>query len=138
MQNLPGEDLVFARNYASGPTWSPASVGISNRKYGVKINWICDAENGYALKGLLYTGRSSEEPQIGLASTNVGQLAQQFVNSNRNVYMDCYFTSYSTVKHLLEHGLTAIGTVFAIVCRDVPACSRKAARRDLLLYISCL
>ncbi|KRX11408.1 hypothetical protein T07_1160 [Trichinella nelsoni] len=40
--------------------------------------------------------------------------------------MDCYFTSYSTVKHLLEHGLTAI------------ACSRKAARRDLLLYISCL
>ncbi|KRY03619.1 hypothetical protein T01_7246 [Trichinella spiralis] len=41
--------------------------------------------------------------------------------------MDCYFTSYSTVQHLLEHGLTA-----AI------ACSRKAARRDLLLYISCL
>ncbi|KRY06658.1 hypothetical protein T01_283 [Trichinella spiralis] len=49
-------------------------------KYGVKINWICDAEYGYALKGLLYIGRSSEEPQIGLASTKVGQLAQPFVN----------------------------------------------------------
>ncbi|KRZ82547.1 Glycerol-3-phosphate dehydrogenase [NAD(+)], cytoplasmic, partial [Trichinella sp. T8] len=66
----------------------------------------------------------------GLASTNVGQLAQPFVNFNRNVYVDCYFTSYSTVQHLLEHGLTAIGTVFAHVCRDVPACLRKAARRD--------
>ncbi|KRZ83806.1 hypothetical protein T08_10910 [Trichinella sp. T8] len=90
-------------------------------KYGVKINWICDAENGYALKGLLYAGRSGEESQIGLASTNVGQLAQQFVNSNRNVYMDCYFTSYSTVKHLFEQDLTAIGTVFAHR-RDVLAC----------------
>ncbi|KRY36201.1 hypothetical protein T01_10145 [Trichinella spiralis] len=45
--------------------------------------------------------------------------------------MDRYFTSYSTVQHLLEHGLTAIGTVFAHVCRDALACLRKAARRDL-------
>ncbi|KRX59330.1 hypothetical protein T09_1928 [Trichinella sp. T9] len=90
-------------------------------KCGVKINWICDAENGYALKGLLYADRSGKESQIGLASTNVGQLAQQFVNSNRNVYMDCYFTSYSTVKHLFEQDLTAIGTVFAHR-RDVLAC----------------
>ncbi|KRY10315.1 hypothetical protein T12_2941, partial [Trichinella patagoniensis] len=42
---------------------------------------------------------------IGLASTNVGQFAQPFVNSNINVFMDRYFTSYSTVQHLLEHGL---------------------------------
>ncbi|KRZ49194.1 hypothetical protein T02_10097 [Trichinella nativa] len=78
--------------------------------YGVKIKWICDAENGYALKGLLYTGRNGEERQIDLAGTKVGQLAQPF------------------------HGLTyitAIGTVFAHVCHDVLACLRKAARRDL-------
>ncbi|KRZ61560.1 hypothetical protein T02_7711 [Trichinella nativa] len=99
------------------------------RKYGVKINWICDAENGYALKGLLYAGRSSEERQIDLASTKVGQLVQPFVNSNRNVFMDRYFTSYSTVQHLFEHGHTATGTVFAHR-RDVLACLRKAARRD--------
>ncbi|KRY34820.1 hypothetical protein T01_11506, partial [Trichinella spiralis] len=43
--------------------------------------------------------------------------------------MDCYFTSYSTVQHLFEHDLTAIGTVFAHR-RDVLACLRKAARRD--------
>ncbi|KRZ47708.1 hypothetical protein T02_7258, partial [Trichinella nativa] len=81
------------------------------------------------LKGLLYAGRSSEERQIDLASTKVGQLAQPFVNSNRNVFMDRYFTSYSTVQHFFEHGNTAIGTVFAHR-RDVLACLRKAARRD--------
>ncbi|KRX39781.1 hypothetical protein T05_6241 [Trichinella murrelli] len=94
-----------------------------------QINWICDAENGYALKGLLYTGRNGEERQIDQTSTKAGQLAQPFVNSNRNVFMDRYFTSYSTVKHLLEHGLTAIDKVFAHR-RDVLACLRKAAQRD--------
>ncbi|XP_003369745.1 hypothetical protein Tsp_05155 [Trichinella spiralis] len=69
----------------------------------VTINWICDAE--IALKDLLCAGRSGEERQIGLASTNVGQLAQ-------------------------PHGLTSVGTISAYR-RDVPACLRKAARRDL-------
>ncbi|KRX24242.1 hypothetical protein T07_6300 [Trichinella nelsoni] len=79
-------------------------------KYGVKINWICDAENGYALKGLLYAGRSGEESQIGLASTNVGHLAQQFVNFNRNVYMDSQLVkqhiemSYKTIKFIKCRG----------------------------------
>ncbi|KRY13313.1 hypothetical protein T12_8678 [Trichinella patagoniensis] len=95
--------------------------------YDLAINWICDAENGYALKGLLYTGRSGEERQIDQASTKAGQLAQPFVNSNRNVFMDRYFTSYSTVHHLLEQDLTAIGTVFAHR-RDVLACAKFAAR----------
>ncbi|KRX39780.1 hypothetical protein T05_6241, partial [Trichinella murrelli] len=81
------------------------------------------------LKGLLYTGRNGEERQIDQTSTKAGQLAQPFVNSNRNVFMDRYFTSYSTVKHLLEHGLTAIDKVFAHR-RDVLACLRKAAQRD--------
>ncbi|KRX72741.1 hypothetical protein T06_9524 [Trichinella sp. T6] len=75
--------------------------------------------------------RSGEERQIDLASTKVRQLAQPFVNSNRNVFMDRYFTSYSTVQYLLPHGLTTIGAVFAHVCRDVLACLRKAAQRDL-------
>ncbi|KRZ57832.1 hypothetical protein T02_3375 [Trichinella nativa] len=75
--------------------------------------------------------RSGEERQIDLASTKVRQLAQPFVNSNRNVFMDRYFTSYSTVQYLLPHGLTTIGAVFAHVCRDVLACLRKAAERDL-------
>ncbi|KRX22128.1 hypothetical protein T07_1816 [Trichinella nelsoni] len=43
--------------------------------------------------------------------------------------MDRYFTSYSTVQQLFEHGLTAIGAVFAHR-RDVLACLLKVTRRD--------
>ncbi|KRX38901.1 hypothetical protein T05_2499 [Trichinella murrelli] len=55
------------------------------------------------------------------------QLAQPFLNPNRNAFMDHYFTSFSTVEYFLEHGLRAVGTVFAHR-RDVPACLRKTAR----------
>ncbi|KRY38303.1 PiggyBac transposable element-derived protein 4 [Trichinella spiralis] len=99
-------------------------------KYGVKIYWICEADNGYALKGFLYTGRSGEEREIGLTSTIVAQLAQPFVQSNRNVFMDRYFTSYSILQHLLDLGLTAVGTVSANR-RDVPLCLRNTRGRDV-------
>ncbi|KRZ48748.1 PiggyBac transposable element-derived protein 4 [Trichinella nativa] len=99
-------------------------------KYGVKIYWICEADNGYALKGFLYTGRSGEEREIGLTSTIVAQLALPFVQSNRNVFMDRYFTSYSIVQHLLELGLTAVGTVSANR-RDVPLCLRNTRGHDV-------
>ncbi|KRY44919.1 hypothetical protein T03_5818 [Trichinella britovi] len=88
--------------------------------------WICDVENGYDLKDLLYTGRSSEERQIDLACSIVGQLAKPFVNSNRNVYTDCFFTSYSTVQHLSEHDFTAVDH-----SRITPPCSLAIAPRDL-------
>ncbi|KRZ75180.1 hypothetical protein T10_11821 [Trichinella papuae] len=44
--------------------------------------------------------------------------------------MDPHFTSYSILQYLLEHGLTVVGTVSAHH-RDVPACLRKATRRDI-------
>ncbi|KRY56138.1 hypothetical protein T03_17565, partial [Trichinella britovi] len=86
------------------------------RKYGVKIKWICDAENGYALKGSLYTGRNSEERQIGLASTN------------KRLYGLLFYIIFHCATSL-EHGLTSIGIVFAHH-RDVLACLLKVAQRD--------
>ncbi|XP_003376070.1 putative parathyroid hormone 2 receptor [Trichinella spiralis] len=88
---------------------------------------ICDAENGCALKDWLYTGRSGEQRQIGLANTIVEQLAQPFLNPNRNAFMDRYFTSFSTVEYFPEHGLRAVDTVSAHH-RDVPARLRETAR----------
>ncbi|KRX25062.1 hypothetical protein T07_1958 [Trichinella nelsoni] len=92
-----------------------------------KVYWICDAEYGCTLKGCLYTGRSGEQRQIGLANTIVEQLAQPFLNPNRNAFMDHYFTSFFTVEYFLEHGLRVVGTVSAHR-RDVPARLRKTAR----------
>ncbi|KRX58953.1 hypothetical protein T09_1078 [Trichinella sp. T9] len=47
-----------------------------------------------------------------------------------NVFMDRYFTSYSIVQHLLELGLTAVGTVSANR-RDVPLCLRNTRGHDV-------
>ncbi|KRZ92115.1 hypothetical protein T08_10886 [Trichinella sp. T8] len=88
----------------------------NQRKYGVKIKWICDAENGYALKGSLHTGRNSEERQIGLASTN------------KRLYGLLFYNIFHCATSL-EHGLTSIGIVFAHH-RDVLACLLKVAQRD--------
>ncbi|KRZ67635.1 hypothetical protein T10_3872 [Trichinella papuae] len=73
---------------------------------------------------------SSEERQTRLSNTIVEQLAQPFVQSNRNVFMDRYFTSHSIVQHLLENSLTAVGTVSANR-HDVPLCLRNTRRRDV-------
>ncbi|KRY39438.1 hypothetical protein T01_15774 [Trichinella spiralis] len=71
--------------------------------------------------------RSGEQRQIGLANTIVEQLAQPFLNPNRNAFMDRYFTSFSTVEYFPEHGLRAVDTVSAHH-RDVPARLRETAR----------
>ncbi|KRX76756.1 hypothetical protein T06_1818 [Trichinella sp. T6] len=68
-----------------------------------------------------------EEQNESLDSNQMKQLAQPFLNPNRNAFMDHYFTSFSTVEYFLEHGLRAVGTVFAHR-RDVPARLRKTAR----------
>ncbi|KRX24456.1 PiggyBac transposable element-derived protein 4 [Trichinella nelsoni] len=124
MHILKKREFTFSEVYAALGTIIRAA------KYGVMIYWICEADNGYALKGFLYTGRSGEEREIGLTSTIVAQLALPFVQSNRNVFMDRYFTSYSIVQHLLELGLTAVGTVSANR-RDVPLCLQNTRGRDV-------
>ncbi|KRY54260.1 PiggyBac transposable element-derived protein 4 [Trichinella britovi] len=124
MHILKKREFTFSEVYAALGTIIRAA------KYGVKIYWICEANNGYALKGFLYTGRSGEKREIGLTSTIVAQLALPFVQSNRNVFMDRYFTSYSIVQHLLELGLTAVGTVSANR-RDVPLCLRNTRGHDV-------
>ncbi|KRY74648.1 hypothetical protein T4B_11288 [Trichinella pseudospiralis] len=58
--------------------------------------------------------------ELGLANTIVEQLTLPFLNSNRNVFINPHFTSYSILQYLLEHGLIDLGTVSAHR-RDVPA-----------------
>ncbi|KRX40854.1 hypothetical protein T05_6019 [Trichinella murrelli] len=52
--------------------------------------------------------------KLVLQAPMLGNWHSQFMNSNRNVW---------------THGLTSVGTISAYR-RDVPACLRKAARRD--------
>ena len=119
------EQLYGYRGYVPGRSYMASKPA----KYGMKIFWICDSSNGFALKGLIYAGKTGEHRQTGLTQSLVEELSIPFHHTNRNIYMDRYFTSFSVVSFLLEHGLTAVGTITASR-RDVPAVLKTVKGRE--------
>lgn len=102
------EQLVGYRGCSPGRTYMPSKP----RKYGVKIFWICEAETGFALQGLIYTGkRDGEGVHYNLAYDIVKQLTVKFYGSGRNIVCDNYFTSHALAVFLLSKNLTLLGTV---------------------------
>ena len=59
--------------------------------------------------------------------TFVLKLTEPYYNTNRNVFVDRYFTSHSLIVELLQNGLTCTGTIPSNR-RDVPT-SIKSSRR---------
>ena len=102
------EQLYGFRGFASGRCYMPAKPA----KYGIKIFWICDASNGYALHGIPYAGKEGERA-VGLAKRLVLELTKPFFHTHRNVYIDRYFTSHELIVELLKNGLTCTGTIMA-------------------------
>jgi hypothetical protein len=108
------EQLYAYRGYTPGRAYMPMKPA----KYGIKIFWLCDAANGYALNAFPYSGRG-EERQVGLAQWIVEKLVEPYHNTQRNIFMDRYFTTHDLLVSLLSNGLTATGTIMA-GRRDVP------------------
>lgn len=80
-------------------------------KYGIKIWWICDAENAYPLQGILYTGKTDGTREKNQGERVVKELAAPYRGSGRNICMDNFFTTLPVAKHLLSWKLTIVGTV---------------------------
>lgn len=81
-------------------------------KNGIKIFWVCDARTPYAIDGIVYTGRQpGEEVQKNLGENTVRQLCSGFRHTGRNITTDNFFTSVPLAEHLLEKGLTIVGTL---------------------------
>jgi len=62
--------------------------------------WICDAENAYPLKGILYTGKTGNVREMNQGERVVKELAISYKGSGRNISMDNFFTSLPLAKHL--------------------------------------
>ena len=73
-------------------------------KYGIKIWWICDAENAYPLKKIIYTGKVGNVREKNQGERVVEKLAAPLKNNGSNITMDNYFTTLPVAKHLLDHG----------------------------------
>ena len=84
------------------------------RKYGVKFFWLCEATTGFALNGMIYSGRESDSaPHRNLANDIVMKLCSVYFGTGRDIYVDRYFTSHGLVCNLLEKNLTLVGTIMA-------------------------
>ncbi|XP_065674166.1 piggyBac transposable element-derived protein 4-like [Hydra vulgaris] len=80
-------------------------------KYGIKIWWVCDAENAFPLNGIIYTGKTGHTREKNQGERVVKELAVAYKGSGRNIFMDNFFTSLSFAQQLLSWNLTIVGTL---------------------------
>lgn len=105
-------------------------------KFGMKIFWVCDAENAYCLNGLVYIGKDTvsadtmSENSNSLPESVVMQLCAPFLKKGRNITADNWFTSLPLVQRLRNESTTYVGTVRANR-RDIPSIAKetKGAKR---------
>lgn len=72
-------------------------------KYGIKIFWLCDAKNTYALNGLVDVGKQPDEGRrMNFGHTVVMELAKPIYDTGRNITMDNFFTSLMTCEDLIK------------------------------------
>jgi len=83
-------------------------------KYGLKYYALCDSKTFYTYSLELYCGKQLVGP-YGINSNKptdiVKRLVEPIKNSNRNLTTDNYYTSYPLAEHLLQVGLTLLGTM---------------------------
>ena len=101
------EQLVGYRGKAPGRTYIPSKP----RKYGIKIFWACEAQSGYALNAIIYTGRQGTEVHRNLGHDVVMELMEPYYGSGREVVTDNFFTSHKLALSLLRETLTLLGTI---------------------------
>ena len=102
------EQLVGYRGRIPGRTYMLSKP----RKYGVKFFWICESNNGFALNGIIYTGRDEERgTHHHLSRDIVLQLTEPFYGSGRDIVTDRYFTSHALAVMLHQKSLTLLGTI---------------------------
>ena len=85
-----------------------------------------DAINGYVLNFDIYLGKEVDgRPRMydGLGYDVVNKLIRPFMNRNRRVFFDNFFTSTTLLEHLETNDTYACGTV-RCNCRDLPPCAK--------------
>ena len=130
---VPSERITVDEQLYGYRGYSPGRCYMSSKpaKYGIKFFWLCDAKNGYALAGTIYSGKASDgRRETGLAEKTVVSLTSFYNKSGRNVFVDRYFTSHSLCLTLLQNGLTMTGTIMASR-RDVPKELKTVKDRSL-------
>ncbi|XP_047098395.1 piggyBac transposable element-derived protein 4-like [Schistocerca piceifrons] len=81
--------------------------------YGLKLYALCDSKTFYIFNFEVYCGRQNPGPYVASNQPMdiVKRLVEPIKGTHRNVTTDNYYSSYPVAQHLLENGLTFIGTL---------------------------
>lgn len=82
-------------------------------KWGIKEFILAEAKTGYALKSVVYTGKTSfqRDAGVGLSEQVVLDLLEGFEDKGHKVYMDSFYSSPSLFLKLKDKNIGACGTV---------------------------
>ncbi|XP_022795221.1 piggyBac transposable element-derived protein 4-like [Stylophora pistillata] len=101
-------------------------------KYGIKVWMAADSSNGYMSNFSVYLGQEANGHRIhGLGYDVVMKMATPFLNKNRHIFFDNFFSSSFLFDCLLAQNTYACGTV---CCnrKDLPPCAiRKLTQGDI-------
>ena len=93
------EQLVGYRDKIPCKTYVPSKT----RKYGVKFFWLCEATTGFALHGMIHTGREKNNaPHRNLANDIMMNLRSVYYGTGLDIYVDRYFTTHGLLCNLLS------------------------------------
>lgn len=83
-------------------------------RFGVKLFEICDAETGYILDLIIYTGASTNiqrNEEFGISENIVLTLMEPYLNKGHTLYVDNWYTSPALFHYLHDNNTGACGTV---------------------------
>lgn len=106
------EQLIPFRGRCSFIQYIPSKPG----KYGLKVNWVCDSQNAYPLRGEVYTGKRTDPVrrqtnEMTVGAKTVMRLVEPYTGKGRNVTVDNFFTDNLVTERLRQKKTTLVGTV---------------------------
>lgn len=78
-------------------------------EYGLKVWWLCDSSNNYPLRSQIYCDKEGGTVDVNQGERVVKELVPDYKNTNRNITMDQFFTSYPLSMTLLKWKLSCLG-----------------------------
>eukprot|EP00795_Rhopilema_esculentum_P011119 gene11119-19997_t len=81
------------------------------KKFGIKLWALCETASGYCLQFQIYTGRSSDGAEHGLAVFVVFDLILPYLDKGYHLFFDNFYTILKLVKDLLARNIFSCGTI---------------------------
>ena len=112
---VPGTDLTVDEQMVGFRGRCPFRYYMSKKpkKYGIKILMACDNSNSYMLNGIVDLGKYRREriPPGKVGEYYTMKLCEPYLDSNRNVTADNWFTSKALAEELYKRRTTMVGTL---------------------------